>query len=111
MKLMFFGSRFELGYVSDKSRAWHSEIAMNRENVQVFTWQVFKVSPGEQSCDGVVVHVQERHLVLFLPQNKENLQQTKFVHAFYKPRNYICEYVRQYRSFATRVSQLKIWHF
>jgi hypothetical protein len=44
----------------------------------VFTWQIFEVSPGEQSCDGVVIHVQKRHLVLFLPQNKENLQQIIF---------------------------------
>jgi len=65
-------------------------------NVRVFTWQVFEVSPGEQSCDGVMIHVQKRHLVLLLPQNKENLQQIKFVHAIYKPRNSLCEYKRKF---------------
>ena len=80
-------SRFELGLVLDKSRVWHGEAAMSPENVRVFTWQVFEVSPGEQSCDAVVIHMQKRHLVLFLPQNKENLQQIKSVNAVYEHQN------------------------
>jgi hypothetical protein len=102
----------KLGCLSDESRVRLGEIARTREIVRVFTWQVFEVSPGEQSCDGVVIHVQKRHLVLFLPQNKENLQHITFVvvNAIYKPRTSLCECIRQYRSFATRVSQLKIWH-